>query len=192
MNKINIYLIGAAIVIFCAAVMAANLYRQRFLQQRDRADRLLENQSQLLQRSASYKKLYITHKELADTKDARIDSLLSELKVKPKHVTRYVERWHHTVDTIIKRDTLVVLADKYTWPFVDTSSCFIFAGNVLIGENVVLEVTRREYTNQTTEVAYLERSKKFLGIRYGPLSAKIYVKNTCGADQIRDIEVVKK
>ena len=192
MNKLKLYIVLAVFALLCGLVIAMNIYRSKFLQERLRAERLALNQAQLINESANYKKLYLTQKEFAVGKDARIDSLLTELKVKPKQVTRYIERWHYSVDTIRSVDTLKVLPDDYTWPFADTTNCFVFAGNVLIGEEVVMEVNRREYINKTTEVAYLERSKRFLGIRYGPFIAKLYVKNTCGNDIIKDIEIVKK
>jgi hypothetical protein len=192
MNKLKLYIVLALFALLCGMVIALNIYRTKFLQEQMRAERLALNQAQLINESSNYKRLYLTQKEFTVGKDARIDSLLAELKVKPKQVTRYVERWHYSVDTIVRIDTLIVLPDNYTWPFADTTNCFMFAGNIKIGQEVIMEVNRREYTNKTTEVAYLERSKRFLGIKYGPFVARLYVKNTCGGDIVKDIEVIKK
>lgn len=163
-------------------------------------ERLEYNQGQLLDEVDDYKRISLTRAELIASLTSRQDSLLRALKVKPKQVEKIVERWHYSVDTTQKAQLLAsndslkkIIDDKIArdYPFIDKEGCFLFAGSVSIDDGLSLAVTRREYTNRSTEIAYLERSRRFLFIRYGPWRGRLHINNECGDDQVKELVVVK-
>lgn len=195
----NILYIFTGVALFYFAAQSAWLSKS-LKRARAEIERLEYNQSQLLDEVDDYKRISLTRAELIASLTSRQDSLLRALKVKPKQVEKIVERWHHSVDTTQKAQLLAsndslkkIIDDKIArdYPFIDKEGCFLFAGSVSIDDGLSLAVTRREYTNRSTEIAYLERSRRFLFIRYGPWRARLHINNECGDDQVIELVVVK-
>lgn len=198
--KTKIYIYGV-IALLIISLAAWGSYTHKQLQEaRAENDRYKYNQQQLLDQVNEYKRITVRKNELIQSLTREQDSLITALRIKPKYIDRIVERVHFTEDTTRIKKLLATgdslrkvivqnLARQY--PFVDQSDCFLFEGAVTIDQGLNLEVTRREYLNRTTEIAYIERSKRFLFIRYGPWRGKLYVQNECGEDQIKELTVIR-
>lgn len=198
--KTKIYIYGT-IALLILGLAAWGSYAQRQLRSvRKENERYQYNQQQLLDQVNEYKLITVRKNELIQSLTREQDSLIKALRIKPKFIDRVVERIHFAEDTT-KTRKLLATADSLRriietnqtrqYPFVDQTTCFLFEGSVKIDQGLNLEVTRREYTNRSTEIAYIERSKKFLFIRYGPWRGKLYIKNECGEDQVKELTLVK-
>jgi len=192
--------IGIAVLIFGLGVWG-NQMRKGYLREKARNERLSRNQEQLLDQVNNYMRLTLTQKEMLASITKEQDSLIRLHKIKPKQIERIVERLHIEIDTTEKIQLLAsndslqkVIREKLDreYPFLDQAGCFTFAGNVKISDGLSLEVTRREYTNKSTEIAYIEREKKFLFIRYGKWQGKLFIQNECGSDVVRELDIIKK
>lgn len=199
--RTKLYIYAAILIIVLSLVSWGTLTRKQLIKARAENIRYQYNQQQLLDKVNEYKRIVVTREELISSLTREQDSLMRELKIKPKQVERIVERWHYSVDTTQKAQLLAsndslkrIIEDNLSqrYPFLDQAGCFIFGGSVAIDQGLRLEVTRREYTNRSTEIAYLEREKKFLFIRYGPWRGKLFVDNECGEDQVKELTVVKR
>ena len=69
---------------------------------------------------------------------------------------------------------------------------FVFKGQVVITDSIIVKVNERKYENKIVELAYIERSKHFLFVKYGKWKAKLFVKSECGKDQVKEINIVRK
>lgn len=198
--KTKLYIYGA-IALLILGLAAWGSYTQKRLQEaRAENQRYQYNQQQLLDQVNEYKLIAVRKNELIQSLTREQDSLIKALRIKPKFIDRVVERVHFAEDTV-KTGKLLATADSLRkiidqnlareYPFVDQVECFLFEGSVKIQDGLNLEVTRREYMNRSTEIAYIERSKKFLFIRYGPWKGKLYVQNECGEDQIKELTVIR-
>lgn len=198
--KTKLYIYGA-IALLILGLAAWGSYTQKRLQEaRAENQRYQYNQQQLLDQVNEYKLIAVRKNELIQSLTREQDSLIKALRIKPKFIDRVVERVHFAEDTTKTRKLLATadslrriietdLAREY--PFVDQVECFLFEGSVKIQDGLNLEVTRREYMNRSTEIAYIERSKKFLFIKYGPWRGKLYIHNDCGEDQVKELTVVR-
>ena len=192
--------IGIAFLIFGLSVWGREM-RRGYLRERAKSERLAYNQKQLLLEVNNYMRLTLTQKEMLANITIEQDSLIRLLKLKPKQIERIVERVHVEIDTtgrvqlLASNDSLQkVIRENLerSYPFLDHEGCFTFAGNVKISDGLNLEVTRREYRNTATEIAYIEREKKFLFIHFGKWQGKLFVKNECGEDIVKEVDVIKK
>ena len=192
--------IGIVILITSLSVWG-NYNRKQYLKEKAKSERLAYNQDQLLDQVNQYMRLTLTQKEMLASITIEQDSLIRLLKIKPKQIERIVERIHIEVDTTERTQLLAsndslqkVIRERLNreYPFLDQEGCFTFAGNVKISDGLSLEVTRREYINKSTEIAYIEREKKFLFIRYGKWQGKLFIDNECGTDIIKELDIIKK
>lgn len=192
--------IGMAILIIGLTVWG-NEMRRGYLREKAKSERLAYNQDQLLDQVNQYKRLDITQREMLASMTTEQDSLIRVLKIKPKQIERIVERIHIEVDTTEKTQLLAtndslqkVIRERLDreYPFLDQAGCFVFAGKVKISDGLSLKVNRREYINKSTEIAYIEREKKFLFVRYGKWQGKLFIDNECGTDIIKELDIIKK
>ena len=192
--------IGVAVLIFGLGVWG-NQMKKGYLREKARNQRLAYNQEQLLGQVKNYMRLTLTQKEMLASISVEQDSLIRLLKIRPKQIERIVERIHIEIDTTGRTQLLAsndnlqkAIRDQYDrpYPFLDHEGCFTFAGNVKVSDGLMLEVTRREYRNRSTEIAYIEREKRFFFIHYGKWQGKLYVNNECGGDIVKEVEIIKK
>jgi len=195
MAKIKWYLIGAAILLFLALVFTLNIEHNRRVREQVRADRLEENQRQYLIDSLKYIKLTQTVREFKETLSRKLDSILAVSKIKPRQVTGVIERHYYYRDTSYSHYAPVPLETDSgkIYPFLDLKDCFRFEGFMKNDKNLQpeLTVTKREFINNSIDVAYLERPYKFLFIKWGRWKAKLKSVNQCGDATIKEIEVIK-
>ena len=196
----KLYIYGTVILLILGLAAWGSHTQKKLRETRAENTRYQYNQQQLLDQVNEYKRITVRKSELIESLTEDQDSLIKALRIKPKYIDRIVERTHYAEDTL-KTGKLLETADSLRriiennqtrqYPFVDQTECFLFEGAVTIDRGLNLEVTRREYTNHSTEIAYIERSKKFLFIRYGPWRAKLYIRNECGDDQVKELTLVK-
>lgn len=198
--KTKLYIYGAIALLILGLAGWGSITQKRLREAREENTRYQANQQQLLDQVNEYKRITVRKSELIQSLTRDQDSLIKALRIKPKFIDRIVERTHFAEDTL-KTGKLLATADSLRriietnqarqYPFVDQTECFLFEGAVIIDQGLNLEVTRREYTNHSTEIAYIERSKKFLFIKYGPWRAKLFIRNECGDDQVKELTLVK-
>jgi len=192
--------IGVAVLIFGLGVWGHQM-KKGYLREKAKNERLAYNQEQLLNQVNNYMRLTLTQKEMLASITIEQDSLIRLLKIRPKQIERIVERVHIEIDTtgmtqlLASNDSLekVIRGQlNRSYPFLDHEGCFTFAGNVKLSDGLILEVTRREYRNTSTEIAYIEREKKFLFIHYGKWEGRLFIQNTCGSDMVKELDIIKK
>lgn len=197
--KAKIYIYAGIILLIMSLAAWGTYTRQQLIKSRAENIRYRYNQQQLLDQVNAYKILTVTRDELIASMTREQDSLLHELKIKPKQVDRIVERWHYSVDTtgrtklMASNDSLRFIIENNLgrdYPFLDKEGCFVFGGSVSVGDGLRLSVDRREYLNRSTEIAYVERENRFWFVRWGPWRAKIYVDNECGSDTVKELTVI--
>jgi hypothetical protein len=196
-SKLKYIAIGILVLLLGAAAVTANVYIKKYKAEKTDNLRLKENQSQILQENADYKKVTLTDKEFKQTITRKVDSLLAANKIKPKRVTGVIERFYYYRDTSYKYITPdpVILPDgTKDYPFIDTSHCFTIGGSLKVLTNLqpAVIINQREYRNVSTDIAYIERPYRFLFIKYGPWKARLKSVNTCGSETVKEIEVLKK
>lgn len=196
--KTKLYIYGAIILLILGLAAWGSITRQQLIKAKAENIRYQYNQQQLLDQANEYKRLVVTREEMIRSLTVKQDSLIRALKLKPKQIERIVERVHIEIDTTHRTELLAsndslrkVIENNLSreYPFLDKEGCFIFGGTVGVSGGLRLNVERREYLNRSTEIAYLERSKKFLFIRYGPWIGKLYIDNECGADIIKELTI---
>jgi hypothetical protein len=188
--------IGAAVLIL---VLTGLWYSEHNAKLKERAEkeRLERNQEQLLNENAEYRKVTLTDDEFKKAITRKVDSLLKEMKLKPKFVTNVIENHYYHGDT--SSHTLPTTPQTYdgykVYTFNDTASCFKIGGFVrtfLTGDPLVT-INQRKFNNESTQIDYIRRSHKFLGIiPYGPWKGEAQIFNTCGTTETREIIVLKK
>jgi len=198
--KTKLYFYGAIVLLILGLAAWGSYTRKQLIKAKAENIRYANNQQQLLDQVNDFKRIIVSRRELIESLTTKQDSLIRELKIKPKQVERVVERIHYTIDTVqttkllASNDSLKMIINNNLsreYPFIDQEGCFTFGGFVGINNGLKLQVQRREYLNRSTEIAYIERSKKFLFIRYGPWKGRLYIDNECGEDQIKELAVIK-
>ncbi|NLH51830.1 MAG: hypothetical protein GX459_03165 [Bacteroidales bacterium] len=164
---------------------------------RERADRirLQQNQAQLMVAdSLKYLRLQITLEEFKKGMNERMDSILKAEYIKPARVERIIERHYYYRDTSYNeiRPLPVETIKGKVFPFSDIKDCFRVDGYMMVEElKPVLVITNREFKNNTTDIIYLDREKRFLFLKFGKLKAKLKSIPECGEERIKEVEIVK-
>lgn len=190
MKNIKLYIYAGIAILIIALAAWGSITHKKLVRARADNIRYEYNQQQLLDQAERYKRLAVTRAQLLEGMTVRQDSLIRALKIKPKQIERVVERHHYHIDTVPEIVYIAALKEG-DYPFIDKSTCFTFGGSIKVTDSLQLTVDRREYHNRTTEIAYLEREKKILFIRYGPWRAKLHIDNECGEDLVKELTVVK-
>ena len=165
------------------------------IKEKENRIRLQENQKQLIRAdSMQYIKLQITLDEFKKTMNHKIDSLLKAEKIKPSRIEKIIERHFYYRDTSyneIKPLPIETFKGKI-FPFSDIKDCFRVDGYMMVEElKPVLVITNREFKNNTTDIIYLDREKRFLFLKFGKLKAKLKSIPECGEERIKEVEIVK-
>ena len=194
MNQLKTYaIIGLAILLLAAAGSAA-LLQKKYQKEKANKERLEENQRQLLKEKADFVLLKQTIEEFKQTISAKVDSVIKAEKIKPKNVERIIERHFFYRDTSYHTYTPgpVVVGDATVYPFTDIKDCFTVKGFMEIVDKMpAVTITDRRFDNVSTDIAYIEREKKFLGIRFGKFRGRLKTINQCGSTTTKEIEVIK-
>lgn len=193
--KLTWKIIIALVVMLLLLAWRLDRERQKRIVAEDNISRLQENQKQQAkQDSAKYTHLKVTVDELPDVINHRVDSLMKAYKIKEKHVERIVERYYYysDVDSDQIKPNPVESPIGKIYPFDKWYECFHLVGFMQIDTAIkpVLTLTKKEYQDSITDLLFLQRTKKFLGIKYGPFKAQLVSESKCGDQRIKDIEVI--
>ena len=191
MNKIKNYLIGVLGVFFLLLLFQFNFVHKKYEKEKTDRERLQENINQLIAEKKAQTTLILKQNELTGKILAQRDSLAKALKIRPKTITKIVEK--EVKETII--DTIQVDSEwrlDYIWDIIDEEKCWIWKGQVeTFPDSISVQRTYFDYHNKTTDVYWSERPHKFLFIKYG--KKKVYQKSLpeCGEAITRALEILK-
>lgn len=194
LNKLKTYLIAGLLVLLLAAAGSATVYQQKYKKQKEERERLEENQAQLLKEKADYTLIKQSIEEFKETISARVDSALRANRIKPKQVERIVERHYYYRDTsyITHVPEPVVVNDVTIYPFTDIKDCFTIKGFMELRDSrPAVTITERKFENNSVDIAFIEREKRFLGIRFGKWKGRLKTINKCGETTTKEIQIIK-
>lgn len=161
--------------------------------ERERAERWEENFKQQTQK---IQELNLTWKEYKKVTDDRTDSILKELKVRPKWVreVNYINHYYYDSTTVVINPDPVVQPSGTVYPFIDKNECFTIGGHMKVDPldlTPELTINLREYTDETTQIFYKKR-RKLLG--FIPWTFENYqeVSSTCGTNEVKRINIIKR
>jgi hypothetical protein len=194
MKKAQLIIYGLIFVLIVVLVATVNIQIKQIRTLSATAERLENNQKAIMVNSENY----LVKQDLSEFKSTlspRIDSIIHELKVKPKNVERIVERYYFHTDSIIKEyyPEPIDINGSIKYPFIDTTQCFTFGGNLkIVDQKPAIEVNLRKYEDDAVDVYYRERSKKFWFIRYGKWKTERQTMSNCGDTNIKEIEIIRR
>ena len=190
--KFKWYLVAFGVLCLMAFTIWLNVILKQNKTYKLENARLNSNQVVLLARASNYEKLVLTYREAEKQNLIRFDSLAKLLKIKPKEITKIVEK------TIVQTDTVdhlipVDVIGKDTWLISDKDKCFEWSGVARLKDDS-LNVTRTlfNYHNKTDDVFWEHRKYKFLGIRFGKKQTFQQTVSECGNAQTIEISILKK
>jgi len=185
----NYILISLVLILLAALIILIQLERIERLGVE--VNRLNNNLEQLTAYNGQNISLLMTYKELRKVDSIKIDSLAKLLKIRPKTITQYI----HTTTTIHDTIPVVVLVEPEIkgWSLIDSGKCWVWRGFASL-DNDSLKVNRTSlnYLNETTNIFYYERPKKFLFFRYGAKQYFCRSLSECGENNLQIITFVKK
>lgn len=198
MNKIVKYIIGGLVVFLLILAWQGWRLGNKLEKARQDIERLKENQKQLLDEKNKNVVIIQTKDEFITTLTTTNDSLLKELKIRPRTVTKIVER----IDKQIVKDTFLLEVTPYkdmSWKIkdsikVDNFVCMRYEADAwLDGYNLEAQRTHYENYDKTIEVVHRRLKWKFLFIYvYERDKVDITSKSTCGKEtQTKTVEVIK-
>jgi hypothetical protein len=195
MNKIKIWLIISGVVTFILFVAAAKIYYDKYQNEKEEKERLRENQEQLLAEKTGYSLIKQSLDEFKKTIGAKVDSILTAEKIKPKRVTNVVERHYFYRDTSFHSYSPqpIITREGEIFPFTDIKDCFKIEGYMQMKDlRPSVTITDRHFENNSIDISYISREKKFWFISYGSWKAKLKSVNQCGETTTKEIEVIKE
>ena len=183
--KFKFYIAGAVVLIILIGIIQG---QHKAIQKRNaKIERLTINIGGLLQDNATQTALFLTQKEITGKVSFQRDSLAEALKLRPKQVTKYIDRiiTERITDTILVKVTKLI---DSTYFISDKDKCFVWEGMAVI-EKGQMDVKRLlfEYKNEVADVFYWKRNW-FLGKK------KFYQQTiqTCGESKTLEVTIVKK
>lgn len=143
-----------------------------------------------LQDSLNYSKQTLNKKELIEHLEYNNQNLLQKLdgaNIKMRRIESIITQelaYKDTSHNEIKIDGIIKAIKENRHlevPVIDSTACLVIRGSVIYDNNeIFLNIKDRKFTNVTDVVAYWERKKGFLGIRWGKKQATVKVFNSCG------------
>ncbi len=177
---------GVAIILFLT--VAYNVQRKTIRLQNEKIARLTDNIQQLIDDSVNQEVLYLTEKELSKAMKFERDSIAAVLNIRPKTITKYVEKVIYQRDTIVKFIPVVQKSDT-TWSFTDNGECYVYKGTVFYtGDSVKVQKNDFIYTNEIIDTYFWKRKFPIFG-------KKKYFQESfskCGGVSNKEINIVRK
>ncbi|TDD77139.1 hypothetical protein [Flavobacterium caseinilyticum] len=194
----------AAIVIFALIVICAggwyvsnNVNKRLDKMNQDQ----IANQKQSIEEAKFFKFTFDQMKQyIAESED--LAEIIRNNKIKVDRIQNIQQQRLTYTDTIpFRADLQPVLAainanNDITMPFRDSSACNPVEGTIkYINKQLSFDITKKEFKDTTTAIAYLERKKwKFLWFQtrlFGKLEGKAYLSSTCGVSETINITRVE-
>lgn len=182
------------LLVFIILLLIGGYYfYDKFKKEQATTERLNNNIRELIDDNTLSTRLALTEREARGKVTRERDSLAKALQIRPKTITKIVER------TIVEKDidtvTVFLELNKYDstlWYVTDSDKCWTWKANLsIIWDEPIIERTSFEYRNAITEVFWWERNK-FLGLKIGK---KVYYQQTrpqCGKEYVDEVKFVKK
>lgn len=191
--KIKQYLIIAGVLFIIALSTTNYLNHKKFLREKAERIRQENNVAELMAKDKSNMELALTQAEYLNTLSAENESLLKQLKIKPKTVVKFVEREIIVKDTVVKEVPVYSVKQDY-WHISDKGKCWIWeADAVLLNGTLDVNRTLFEDKNKTSDIFYKKRVFKLWFIEI--YSAKKIIQKTsseCGDEMTKTIQVIKR
>lgn len=192
MNKTKLILIVIAILLIGGLASLYQLeHKARVLADAD-VERLRENINQLSIDTAHRTTIILKEKELSGKYLTQRDSLAKALKIRPKAITKIVER---TI-TLVEKDTVEVAVNQYgeiSWSVQDSGACWKWEADLqIVDDYPELKRTFFGYDNTTIEAYYKRLKWKFLFIHvYDKNKIDVVAKSKCGEEVTQIVEILK-
>lgn len=155
---------------------------------RDKVARVQSNIESLLEENASLVHLVVEKEEVTGKIKRQRDSLAKELQIRPKVITKYIDR------VIYQRDTMIVevpvrQVNDTTYLITDKGDCFLWEGMaVLEGRDLEVKRLEFEYKNKVVDIFYWQRKLPVIG-------RKKYFRQVlqeCGGSRTLEVDFVKR
>ena len=191
MSKTKAIIIGVIVLLFFSMGVTIQTLSRKYQQEKADRERLWQNNLALTAQNLQHKKVIYTKNEFMRILSDSLKKTLDDLAIKPKTVTKIVERV--VIDRVT--DTIkvpVTPTSDLTWSISDTDKCWIWKAELeMIDDYPEIERTLFEYRNKTMDYFYSYRPHKFLCIRYGKKQIKQITVPECGEATEKIIEVIK-
>jgi hypothetical protein len=187
MKNIKLYIYGGVFLLILLLGGGLNYFYGKYKQEKARANRVTENNNQLLKVDSTLRVLNVTKDELTGRLKLQVDSLAKQLDIKPKQIIKYVD-WYITVHDTVKKEVKVTKLTDSTYFIADSTDCWRWEGLAIL-DSGILSVKRLSFDdrNEISDVTYWYR-KWFLGKkRYTrDITAK------CGTTKTVEVNIIKK
>ena len=179
-SKIKISLIIAVVLAIIYLILALRFANRKIENLEQDNNRLLANQTDLIEDNINERKLVLNYRELVGSLRVKIEKLTDSLRLRPKEIIKIEYRTITEYDTII-RPVVTESIQKNSWLVTDTGKCHIWEGIAdLTDDSLNVKRTKFEYHNKTTEVFYRKRKHKIWFIHFGKWINYHEINPTCG------------
>jgi hypothetical protein len=152
-------------------------------------------QDNYIQTTQQIRSLKLDLSDFKTVSGIHFDSIMKVAKIKPTHVTNYIEnkQVYNYSDTTI---TKIVKRDDSTYAFLDTIGCIKIKGLVSTKDSIpAVSITSKTYESNSYYIFHNERkSYKFLFWTwnlFGKRENKLTVKSDCGENTVTNLEIRK-
>lgn len=152
-------------------------------------------QENYIQTTQQIRSLRLDLSDFKTVSGIHFDSIIKVAKIKPKHVTQYIENKnvYNYSDTTI---TEIVKRNDSTYYFSDTTGCIKIKGLVSTKDSIpAVSITSKNYESNSYYIFHNERkSYKFLFWTwnlFGKRESKLTVKSDCGENTVTNLEIRK-
>jgi hypothetical protein len=190
--KFKWYLIAAGVLILISFTIWFNIVLKQNKTLKLENNRLSNNQTALIARNSNYEKLVLTYKEAQRQNIIRIDSLSKLIKVKPKEITKVVEKTIVQLDTV-ERLIQTNIITKDVWKLSDSGKCFEWGGIAkLIDDSLKVTRTLFNYHNKTDDIFWEHRKFNFWFIHLGKKQTYQQSTSECGTSKTIEINIIRR
>ena len=192
--KIKTIIIAVIILIFFSMGVSIKILSNKYRQERDDRERWQSNyldQTDIVLKQKEFLKL---KNDTINLLSARTVRLIDSLKIKPKTITKIVER------VIIQKetDTVKVEVDKIatgTYKISDKGRCYLWQGvaSIMGLDSLKVIKTAFKYENNITEISVNRKLKgKFLCWKiYDRKKGDVFIVPECGDVMIKEVNILK-
>ena len=192
MSKVKAIIVGVIVVLFFSMGVTIRHFYKSHKYEKARAERLWQNNLELSAKDRQHTKVIYSKEEFIKILSDSLKTALNDLKIKPKTVTKIVERVITDRDTIEVEVSVNPLAEL-SWTVQDSGKCWRWEAELaMVDDFPDIDRTLFEYRNKTMDYYYWYRPKKFLWFHYGKKKIKQVTVPECGQANEKIIEVIKE
>ena len=192
MKNLKLYFYGFIVLFFISAVVTSNILIKKNKALKAENERVQNNNAQLMAKDRQTTSLILTKDEFISTISDSLSNALKALNIRPKTITKIIEKEIIIHDTTIKT-VFVQSSGKDTWLINDSGKCWEWSAVAkLTNDSLNVNRTDFNYHNTTTDIFNWIRPHKFLFFRWGKKEITQTSASECGETVSRTIEVIKK